>query len=157
MAGWRYGRLPRSADSGPDPRFGPSLVVVTTRWRIGGLAIDGAWFTELGPLDEPDAVELLDRVAGAGRAWSEPRAARAVVRLCGRLPLAVCVSGARLAPRPRWPVERMAAELASERGRLTALHLTGDLSVRTAFDVSYQALPEDTARAYRLLGAGTRA
>lgn len=133
------------------PGPGPSLVVVTTRWRIGGLAIDGARFTELGPLDEPDAVELLDRVAGAGRAWSEPRAARDVVRLCGRLPLAVCVSGARLAPRPRWPVERMAAELASERHRLAALHLTEDLSVRTAFDVSYQALPAETARAYRLL------
>ena len=133
------------------PGPGPSLVVVTTRWRIGGLAIDGAQFTELGPLDEPDAVELLDRVAGAGRAWSEPQAARDVVRLCGRLPLAVCVSGARLAPRPRWPVERMAAELASERDRLTALHLTDDLSVRAAFDVSYQALPDDTTRAYRLL------
>ena len=133
------------------PGPGPSLVVVTTRWRIGGLAIDGARFTELGPLDEPDAVELLDRVAGAGRAWSEPQAAREVVRLCGRLPLAVCVSGARLAPRPRWPVERMAAELASERHRLAALHLTEDLSVRAAFDLSYQALPDDTARGYRLL------
>lgn len=133
------------------PGPGPSLVVVTTRWRIGGLAMDGARFTELGPLDEPDAVELLDRVVGMGRARSELQAAQDVVRLCGRLPLAVCVSGARLAPRPLWPVERMAAELASERHRLAALHLTEDLSVRAAFDVSYQALPRHTARAYRLL------
>jgi tetratricopeptide (TPR) repeat protein len=133
------------------PGPGPSLVAVTTRWRIGGLAIDGARFTELGPLDEADAVELLDRVVGGGRARSEPQAARSVVRLCGLLPLAVCVSGARLAPRPRWPVERMAAELSCERNRLAALHVTEDLSVRAAFDVSYQALPADAARAYRLL------
>ena len=45
----------------------------------------------------------------------------------------------------------MAAELSSERHRLAALHLTEDLSVRAAFDVSYQALPDGTARAYRLL------
>jgi NB-ARC domain len=133
------------------PGSGPSLVAVTTRWRIGGLAIDGARFTELGPLDEADAIELLDRVAGAGRARSEPHAARTIVQLCGRLPLAVCVSGARLAPRPRWPVERMAAELASEQHRLAALHLTEDLSVRAVFDVSYQALSDDAARSYRLL------
>jgi tetratricopeptide (TPR) repeat protein len=133
------------------PGPGPSLVAITTRWRIGGLAIDGAQFLELGPLDEPDAVELLDRIAGAGRVGREPQAARAVTRLCGHLPLAVCVSGARLAPRPRWPVQRMAEELASEQGRLTALHLTEDMSVRAAFDVAYQALRPELRRGYRLL------
>jgi tetratricopeptide (TPR) repeat protein len=133
------------------PGPGPSLVAVTTRWRLAGLAIDGARFTELGPLAEPDAVELLDRVAGRGRARSEPAAARAVVRLCGRLPLAVCVSGARLAPHPSWRVERVAGELAGERGRLAALSLSGDVSVRAAFDVSYRALPAGAARMYRLL------
>ncbi len=133
------------------PGPGPSLVAVTTRWRIAGLAIDGAHFTELGPLEEADAVELLGRVAGPARVQSEPRAARRVVRLCGGLPLAVCVSGARLAPRPSWPVERMAGELASERERLGALSLTGDLSVRAVFDVSYQGLPAEAARMYRQL------
>jgi tetratricopeptide (TPR) repeat protein len=133
------------------PGPGPSLVAVTTRWRIAGLAIDGAHFTELRPLEEADAVELLGRVAGPARVRSEPRAALHVVRLCGGLPLAVCVSGAQLAPRPSWPVERMAGELASERDRLDALSLTGDLSVRAVFDVSYQGLPAETARMYRQL------
>ena len=133
------------------PGPGPSLVAVTTRWRIAGLAIDGAHFTELGPLEEADAVELLGRVAGPARVQSEPRAARHVARLCGGLPLAVCVSGARLAPRPSWPVERMVRELASERDRLGALSLTGDLSVRAVFDVSYQGLPAEAARMYREL------
>ena len=133
------------------PGTGPSLVVVTTRWRIAALAIDGARFTELGPLPEPDAIELLDRVAGPGRAGSEPDAARAVVRLCGRLPLAVCVTGARLAPHPSWPIGRIAGELADERDRLSALALTDDVSVRAAFDVSYQALPPEVAHGYRML------
>jgi hypothetical protein len=78
------------------PGAGPSLVVVTSRRRLSGLAVDGAHFTELGPLAEDDAVKLLGRLAG-GRVQDEPQAARAVVRLCGRLPLAVSVSGARLA------------------------------------------------------------
>jgi hypothetical protein len=112
------------------PGPGPSLVAVTTRWRLGGLAIDGAHFTELGPLAEPDAIDLLGRIAGAGRVSADPDAARSVVRMCGQLPLAVCVSAARLAPNPRWPVSRMATELASERDRLTALSPDEDLSVR---------------------------
>jgi tetratricopeptide (TPR) repeat protein len=45
----------------------------------------------------------------------------------------------------------MAAELANERHRLAALHLTEDLSVRAVFDVSYHALPDDAARVYRQL------
>jgi tetratricopeptide (TPR) repeat protein len=133
------------------PGPGPSLVAVTTRWRLAGLAIDGATFTELGPLPEPDAIELLDRVAGSGRARAEPGAAREVVRLCGCLALAVCVTGAQLAPHPSWPVGRIAAELAGERDRLSALSLSEDVSVRATFDVSYRALPPEAARAYRLL------
>jgi tetratricopeptide (TPR) repeat protein len=133
------------------PGPGPSLVAVTTRWRLGGLAIDGAHFTELGPLVERDAIELLARVMGTTRASAEPEAARAVVRMCGQLPLAVCISAARLAANPRWRVERVAAELASERDRLTALTLTEDLSVRATFDMSYQALPPEAPQAYRSL------
>ncbi len=34
------------------PGPGPSLALVTSRWRITGLSADGARFVELGPLDE---------------------------------------------------------------------------------------------------------
>jgi tetratricopeptide (TPR) repeat protein len=134
------------------PGPGPSLVVATSRYRLDGLAIDGAHFTELGSLDEAEALELLDRIT-AGRASAEPEAARAVARMCGRLPLAICVCGARLAAHPRWRVQRLADELAAagERHRLAALSLTGDFSVRAALDVSYQALPAAAARGYRRL------
>jgi tetratricopeptide (TPR) repeat protein len=134
------------------PGPGPSLVVVTTRRHLAGLALDGVRFTDVLPLDEQAAVELLSRIAGADRAGSQPDAARAVVRLCGLLPLAVCVSAARLAPHPNWPLRRIADELADERDRLSVLSVEGDVSVRAVFDVSYRALPPPAARAYRLLG-----
>jgi tetratricopeptide (TPR) repeat protein len=134
------------------PGTGPSLVVVTTRRRIAGLAIDGAHFVELAPLEEDAAVELLGRIAGFDRTGADPQGARCLVGLCGRLPIAVCASGARLAPRPRWAIRRIVEELADERRRLAALSRTEDISVRAAFDVSYQALPTPAARLYRLLG-----
>lgn len=127
----------------------PSLVLVTSRWRLAGLAMDGARFVELDPLETPAAIELFGRVAGPDRVAAERTASRDVVRLCGGIPLAVCVSGARLAAHPRWPVSRVAGELAVEHARLSALSLPGDVSVRAAFDASYQALPTPAARAYR--------
>jgi tetratricopeptide (TPR) repeat protein len=134
------------------PGAGPSLVVVTTRRLIAGLAIDGAHFIQLDPLDEDAAIELLDRIAGAGRVSADPGGARSLVRLCGRLPIAVCASGARLAPRPRWAISRIVAELIDERQRMAALSRVSDISVVTVFDLSYRALPTEAARLYRLLG-----
>jgi tetratricopeptide (TPR) repeat protein len=90
-------------------------------------------------------------MVGVDRAASEPDAARRLAQLCGGLPLAVCVAGARLASHPRRTIAQIAGELASERDRLAALSLTEDLSVRAAFDISYRALPAEAARAYRLL------
>jgi tetratricopeptide (TPR) repeat protein len=145
------GPRPAQEQPGQEQPGWPSLVVVTTRWRIAGLAMEGARFTELGPLDDPSGAELLSRMVGADRAAAEAKAVRSVVRLCGGLPLAVCVAGARLASHAQWPVGRVAAELASEQHRLAALTITDDLSVRAAFDVSYQTLPATAARLYRLL------
>jgi tetratricopeptide (TPR) repeat protein len=132
------------------PGAGPSLVAVTTRRRLPGLAMDGARFVVLGPLEETDAVELLGRIAGAGRARSELGAAQAVVTLCGRLPLAVCVSAAHLVAHPGWTVSRVAGELAEERHRLAALAIEEDMSVRAVFDASYRALDPEIACLYRL-------
>jgi tetratricopeptide (TPR) repeat protein len=142
---------PRPVRPPAGERVRPSLVLVTTRWRITGLAMDGARFLELGSLAEPEARELFGHMIGADRVTAEADASGEVVRLCGGIPLAVCVSGARLAAHPRWPVSRIVRELTAERGRLSALSLAGDLSVRAAFDASYQALPADVARAYRMV------
>ncbi|MFB9839985.1 AAA family ATPase, partial [Actinoallomurus acaciae] len=70
------------------PGPGPALVVVTTRHRLTGLAMDGARFLDIAPLDDEGAVELLDRLLGDGRVAGEHEQAVALVALCGRLPLA---------------------------------------------------------------------
>lgn len=137
---------------GAGPGDEASLVLVTTRWRIAGLAVDGARFVELGPLETTAAAELFGRVAGAARTAAEEEASQDVVRLCGGVPLALCVAGARLAAHPRWPVSRIRRDLADGRARLSALSLDEDLSVRAAFDASCRALPTPAARAYRAIG-----
>jgi tetratricopeptide (TPR) repeat protein len=135
------------------PGSGSSVVVVTTRWRLAGLAMEGARFLQLGPLDDESAALIVAGMAGGDRAAAEPEAVRDVVRLCGGLPLAVCVAGAQLVVHPRRPVSRLAADLASEQERLSRLALTDDISVISAFDISYRALSDSAARCYRLLSA----
>jgi tetratricopeptide (TPR) repeat protein len=130
----------------------PSMVLVTTRWRLAGLATEGARFIGVGPLDEASAATLFARIAGADRVAAEPVAARSVVRMCAGLPLAVCIVGAHAASRARRPLARLAAELDVQQRRLAMLS-ADDLSVGAAFDTTYEALPAEIARGYRLLSA----
>lgn len=136
------------------PGPGPALVVVTTRRRLSGLAADGARFVEVGPLNDDGAVELLNRLLGADRIQNERDEAFELVALCGRLPLAVCASGARLAARRRWPIARVVHELADETHRLATLGGDDDdASVQAVFNASYGAIADDRVRRlYRLLG-----
>jgi tetratricopeptide (TPR) repeat protein len=129
-----------------------SVTVVTSRSRLGGLTARGARVIQLDRLDEDSALDLLARTLGDDRVLAEPHAARELVQLCGRLPLAVCVAGARLAARTRWPVSEMVTALAHERQRLAALALEDDMSVRPALDVSYQALDPRSRHVYRVMG-----
>lgn len=134
------------------PGPGPALVVVTTRRRLSGLVMEGAQFFDVSPLQESGAVELLHHIVGFERMEAEMSEALSLVALCGRLPLALCASGARLATRRRWPIARVVGELTDETRRLSALSLEDDVSVQAVFDLSYRALPEGAARLYRLLG-----
>ncbi len=68
------------------------------------------------------------------------------------LPLAVCVAGAYASCRPRRPLARLAADLNVQQRRLATLS-ADDLSVSAAFDTTYDALPAEVARGYRLLSA----
>ncbi|MCO5973161.1 tetratricopeptide repeat protein [Actinoallomurus sp. WRP6H-15] len=134
------------------PGNGPNIVIITARRQLSGLAMHGATFLDLDPLDHTGARTLLDRMLGSDRTAREAGKARELAELCGRLPLALCTSAARLATRRRWPISRLVDELNDERRRLAALHVDDDLSVRAVFDASYAALPDDAACAYRLLG-----
>jgi tetratricopeptide (TPR) repeat protein len=134
------------------PGQGPALVLVTTRWRLSGLAVEGASFVSVGPLDEAGSIRLLHRMLGQDRVAAEPDAARFLTTLCGRLPLALCTSAARLAVRDRWQIARLVAQLADEQRRLSVLSAEEDVSVQAVFDVSYHGLPKNAARLYRMLG-----
>jgi hypothetical protein len=122
-------------------------VLVTSRARLTGLS--GARLVDLDVFEPDQAVELLARVAGPQRVAAEPAAAREIVRLCGFLPLAVRVAGARLSARGHWPLSRLEADLSD--ARLDTLRL-GDLHVRASFALSYESLDGMARRAFRLLG-----
>jgi tetratricopeptide (TPR) repeat protein len=134
------------------PSSPESVAVVTSRLRLGGLAARGARVIQVGRLNAEAALELLARTMGDERILAQPHAARELVDLCARLPLAICVAGARLAARSRWPVSEMVDAMAAERERLAALTMEDDIPVHSALRVSYSALPVDAARMYRLMG-----
>lgn len=90
----------------------------------------------------PDAaVQLLRTLAGPERVDAEPHAAHEVVRLCGLLPLAIRVAGARLARHPGLKVSTLVRRLRRAHSRLDELGYA-DLDVRSTFEVGYHALRE---------------
>ncbi|WP_454340130.1 helix-turn-helix domain-containing protein [Streptomyces pseudovenezuelae] len=126
------------------PGAGPSVALITSRNRLLGL--DEVPPVSLDVLTEQESAELLARASGEtdsreGRLARDPGATAEVLRLCGRLPLALRLAAARLRHRPGWTVgilvERM-AEGASE--------------FDTAFAMSVRQLDRPKARLFRLLG-----
>lgn len=124
-------------------------VLITSRTRLAGLT--GARLVDLDIFEADQAVELLARLAGPRRVATEPAAATEIVRLCGLLPLALRIAGARLGSRRHWPLSRFETDLADEQHRLDKLRL-GDLDVRASLALSYQSLDGTAQRAFRLLG-----
>ncbi|MDQ3989489.1 MAG: tetratricopeptide repeat protein, partial [Actinomycetota bacterium] len=124
-------------------------VLVTSRARLVGLP--GMTLVDLDILEPDQAVELLTRLAGPHRTATELTAVAEITRLCGYLPLAVRIAGARLAARPHWPLARMATALADEQHRLDELAL-GDLEVRSSLALSYGDLDPVARTAFRRLG-----
>jgi tetratricopeptide (TPR) repeat protein len=128
------------------------LVLITSRDRLAGLvAAEAARVLMLDVLSARESLDLLSRTAGPERVAAEPEAAAEVVRLCGCLPLAVRIAGARLATRPDKSVAALAERLSDEHDRLGELS-AGDVGVRASFAPSYGALDPEVARMFRRLG-----
>ncbi|MDX8031833.1 helix-turn-helix domain-containing protein [Lentzea sp. BCCO 10_0856] len=125
-----------------------SLVLVTSRNVLAGL--DSRHRLYLGPLRHDGAVALLAATAGADRIQADLRSADLVAGLCGGVPLALAIAGHRLAGRTAWSLRRLAGQLSDERERLDVL-ATGDVQVRTAFELSYRLLAPGTAAIFRRL------
>jgi tetratricopeptide (TPR) repeat protein/transcriptional regulator with XRE-family HTH domain len=126
------------------------VVLLTSRRPVTGLA--GVQLFELGVLPAVQAVELLGRIVGPGRVAAEPEATAELARLCGYLPLALRVAGARLGARPHWRVAELVARLADERRRLDEL-AHGHLAVRASLALSYQALEPAEKTLFGRLGS----
>lgn len=134
------------------PAADTALTVVTSRNRLPGLSIDGAAFHQLDVLGPAAAVELLSRRLGGPRVARESAAVHQLALLCGGLPLALCVAGARMAARPRQPLNAMTRAMSRDDGRLATLEVGGERAVELALDDSYEALSDETACGYRQLG-----
>jgi tetratricopeptide (TPR) repeat protein len=123
------------------------LVLVTSRRSLAGL--DGASLHRLDVFTQAEAVELLARIAGAERVQAEHATAIEIVEACGLLPLAVTLAASRLRSRPSWRLADLAKHLSIDG--LDAVRDRGR-SLRPVFDLSYQELPPQARRLFRLLG-----
>lgn len=133
---------------------GSSCVLVTSRQRFGGLAArDGAHLVTVGPLADKESARLLAGLS-EGRLDERDPATGRLVALCGGLPLALRIVADGLAANPEVPVDTLVEQYAAEHGRLDRLTVGDDAaaSMRSVFEASYQALPEDAARMFRHLG-----
>ncbi|MFH9746412.1 BTAD domain-containing putative transcriptional regulator [Streptomyces anulatus] len=128
------------------------VTLVTSRHRLEGLiASDAARPVPLDTLETDDGTALLAGVLGEERVLAEPVAARRLSELCGGLPLALRVTAARLAGRPRWTLAALAGELADERGRLAYLDVD-DTGVAAALRLTVQHLAPGAVHQLARLG-----
>ncbi|SBT43310.1 AfsR/SARP family transcriptional regulator [Micromonospora narathiwatensis] len=134
---------------------GPACVLVTSRRRQRGLAArDGAYRLALGPVSTTEATDLLANLAGAGRLVGREQEVAELAELCGHLPLALRIAAGALAAEPGLTPAELVRRYRLPHTRLDQLAVRGDAStdVRAALAATYDALPPETARAFRMLG-----
>jgi hypothetical protein len=135
------------------PGTAGSLVLITSRRRLTALADAAVVSLDVLPPDE--AAALLTRLAGRPGLAAGGAAVREITRLGGYLPLAIGMLASQLRHHPAWTAASLAAELADTRDRLAVMHAE-NLSVATAFDLSYADLTEDQQRLFRAPTANWR-
>ncbi|GAA3567096.1 BTAD domain-containing putative transcriptional regulator [Nonomuraea rosea] len=125
-----------------------SAVILSSRSRLAGLS--GAVHVDVDVFDSGQSLELLSRIAGTDRIRAEPVASAALADLCGHLPLALRIAGARLSARPHWSVEQLVERLEDETRRLDELK-HGEMGIRASISLTYDSLGDDTRRLFRRL------
>ncbi|HEY5015814.1 MAG TPA: hypothetical protein VII59_03455, partial [Streptosporangiaceae bacterium] len=90
-------------------------MLITSRRRLADLETDDC--LSLDVLPPKDGLALVTRLASARRVAAGPQDAQDVVRLCGYVPLAIRIAGARLRARPAWSMAHLAQRLREEQGR----------------------------------------
>ncbi|WP_280369726.1 ATP-binding protein [Nocardia wallacei] len=130
------------------PGASSCAVLITSRSHLA--ALSGAQTVHLDVLERDRAVDLITTLVGAERSAAESETVAEVARLCGYLPLALRIAGARLMSRPSWSIAWLAERLADETRRLDLLKV-GDLEVRASFALSYRSRSAEEQRAFRAL------
>ncbi|MER6416143.1 tetratricopeptide repeat protein [Streptomyces humidus] len=130
-------------------------VVITSRDSLSSLvSVHGAHRMVLDVLSPQEALALLRALIGS-RVEADPAAAAALAEQCGWLPLALRVAAELVLSRRQEPLARLVDELRDRRRRLDLLD-SGDgdprAAVRAVFSWSYDRLPDQEARLFRLLG-----
>ncbi|WP_439656900.1 BTAD domain-containing putative transcriptional regulator [Lentzea sp. HUAS TT2] len=122
-------------------------VLVTSRNRLHGL---GSEAVGLEVLADGDAHTLLASRIGAARLSAEPLAVARLIDLCGGLPLALSIVGARILTEPDLSLAAIARQL--EELGLGALDADPSVSVPVVLSWSYRALTERQRELFALLG-----
>ncbi len=125
-----------------------AAVLITSRRRLAGLA--GAAHVDVDVFDASGSVELFTRIAGIQRVALEPRATAQITEMCGHLPLALRIVGARLCARQHWSIQQMADRLSDETRRLGELRY-GGMAMRASISLSYEGVSERARRLLRRL------
>ncbi|MFH8751317.1 BTAD domain-containing putative transcriptional regulator [Streptomyces rimosus] len=139
--------------AGPDqvrpllPVGSRSLTIITSRRRMAG--VPGIRPVFLDVLPPQDAATLFVRLVGDDRA-GDPAEVAAVVRLCGRLPLAVELAAGRLVSRPSWTTAHLVQRLSREPGRLGEIR-DPYRDIARVFEMSYYTLDDEQRTVFRLL------
>ncbi|GAA0370691.1 AfsR/SARP family transcriptional regulator [Streptomyces blastmyceticus] len=131
------------------PGDGTCAVIITSRNDLLRLQSERkVLFRKMEPLQEADALEVLQEKVSAEDRVKYARAFSELVRLCGRLPLALAVVARLLevGARPLRTIPDLVREMKEERERakLDTLHLPEhELSVRAALNCSVRVLGEE--------------
>jgi DNA-binding SARP family transcriptional activator len=126
------------------------LAIVTSRRRLEGLTVThNAQIITLNAMTRQESLQFLERRLGTDRVKAERASAEEVVDLCGGLPLALAVAGARALSRPRFPLASLASQLRDGLVALSSQDARTD--ARSAFRRSYEALSTAAATLFRLI------
>ncbi|MEU4564203.1 tetratricopeptide repeat protein [Actinoplanes sp. NPDC023936] len=128
-----------------------AAVIITSRVHLGG--IEGAMQVPLDVMPEAEACDLLTKIVGRDRVADQRGDVTEIASLCGHLPLAIRLTGARMVSRPRWSAAGLAERLRSVRQRLEHFR-SGDMSVVAAFALSYENLRPEVQQVFRAMGLG---
>jgi DNA-binding SARP family transcriptional activator/tetratricopeptide (TPR) repeat protein len=121
-------------------------VIATSRMR---LTLPGARLIDAEVFDAEHSMELLARIVGEDRLNAEETSAVQLIELCGGLPLALRIAGAKLASKPHWRIAALVRRLADEVRGLDEFSHHG-LELRSSIGLTYRTLSSESKRLFRL-------